>query len=385
MTPFALDHDLLVQPITPASPAGESLRYDSVYDSIVSARRQEPALSQGVWQRATQQADWPRVEELCRNALATRSKDLQIAVWLTEAWLHLFGLAGFTNGCKLIANLHELYLVELIPSPESAQQILEADTPLPLDSADPAIEHRLNMLQWMNEKLSTEIKFLPLTAPVDGSEAPAISLADIEAALHNQQAARRHGAPQDVVSGDAQFARSLQLTPPQFLRQTWEDLHHAVEVIDLLGLALDRYYGPTNSGLLRIRSVLHDMALAISSAIPEEKLEPCEEEVFTMPDIHSDPVSAYREPSTPARFNDLYANTEIETREQAYETLAHIANFLARLEPHSPVPYLLHRAIAWGGMSLKELLPELLHDQAALKDVGHLLRFEEADAYSIDK
>ena len=46
---------------------------------------------------------------------------------------------------------------------------------------------------------------------------------------------------------------------------------------------------------------------------------------------------------------------------------------------------MLHRAIAWGGMSLKELLPELLHDQAALKDVGHLLRFEEADAYLIDK
>jgi type VI secretion system protein ImpA len=381
MTTFALDHELLVQPITPEAPAGESLRYDSVYDSIVSARRQEAALPQGVWQRATQQADWPLVEELCRNALATRSKDLQIAVWLTEAWLHLFGLAGFSNGCKLIANLHELYLVELIPSPEPAQQIIAAGTPLPLDSSDPAIEHRLNMLQWMNEKLSIEIKFLPLTAPVDGSEAPAISLADIEAALHRQRVARRQGSPQDVLSGDAQFARSLQLTPPRFLHQTWNDLQHAIEVIDLLGLALDRYYGPTNSGLLRIRSALHDMALAISSAIPEDTLEPCEE-AFTMPDIHSDPVPVYR---APAPFNDLYADAEINTREQAYGTLARIANFLARLEPHSPVPYLLHRAIAWGGMSLKELLPELLHDQAALKDVGHLLRFEEADAYLIDK
>jgi type VI secretion system ImpA family protein len=240
------------------------------------------------------------------------------------------------------------------------------------------------MLQWMNEKLSIEIKFFPLTAPVDGSEAPAISLADIEAALHRQRVARRQGTPQDVLSGDSQFARSLQLTPPQFLHQTWNDLQHAVEVVDLLGVALDRYYGPTNSGLLRIRSALHDMALAISSSIPEDTLEPCEE-AFTMSDIHSDPVSVYREPSAPALFNNLFADTQIDTREQAYETLTRIANFLARLEPHSPVPYLLHRAIAWGGMSLKELLPELLHDQAALKDVGHLLRFEEADAYLIDK
>ena len=104
-----------------------------------------------------------------------------------------------------------------------------------------------------------------------------------------------------------------------------------------------------------------------------------------MPDIHSDPVPVYRAPAAPAPFNGLYADAEINTREQAYQTLARIANFLARIEPHSPVPYLLHRAIAWGGMSLRELLPELLHDQAALKDVGHLLRFEEADAYLIDK
>jgi type VI secretion system protein ImpA len=384
MANLSFDHELLVRPITPDAPAGESLRYDPVYDNIAAARYQEAALPQGVWQRATQQADWHLVEELCRDALATRSKDLQIAVWLTEAWLHLFGLPGFISGCRLIADLHELYLVEMIPSPESARQIREAGTPLPLDSADPAIEHRLNMLQWMNEKLSLEIKFLPLTAPAEGSEVPAVSLADIEATLHRQRAARRQGTPQDVTVADAQFARSLQLTPPQFITQTWHELQHAVEVIDLLGAALDRYYGPTNSGLLRIRSVLHDMAVAISSAIPENETG-LREEAPTVFETDSDNMPAHRELPASVNFDSFDDSSGIHTREQAYEALVEIANFLARLEPHSPVPYLLHRAIAWGGMSLKELLPELLHDQAALKDVGHLLRFEGADAHSFDK
>lgn len=384
MTNLTFDRELLMQPITPDAPAGESLRYDPIYDRISAARQQEAALSQGVWQRATQQADWNLVEELCRSALTTRSKDLQIAVWLAEAWLHLFGLPGFISGCSLIADLHELYLVELIPSPESARQTLEAGTPLPLDSADPAIEHRLNILQWMNDKFSIAIKLLPLTAPIEGAEVPAVSLADIETALHCQRAARRQGTPQDVTPGDAHLARSLQLTPPEFIAQTWNELQQAIESTDQLGSALDRYYGPASSSLLRIRSVLDEMAVAIASAVPENDPEPCEEAV-TLLETSSNLMPVVHKPSALANFDNLDDGASIQTREQAYEALVQIANFLARLEPHSPVPYLLHRAIAWGGMSLKELLPELLHDQAALKDVGHLLRFEGADAHSIDK
>jgi predicted component of type VI protein secretion system len=126
------------------------------------------------------------------------------------------------------------------------------------------------------------------------------------------------------------------------------------------------------------------MAVAISSAIPENEPE-LPQEVPTVFENDSDNMPARRELSASINFDSFDDGSGIHTREQAYETLVQIANFLARLEPHSPVPYLLHRAIAWGGMSLKELLPELLHDQAALKDVGHLLRFEGADAHSFDK
>lgn len=47
-------------------------------------------------------------------------------------------------------------------------------------------------------------------------------------------------------------------------------------------------------------------------------------------------------------------------REEAYQTLKLVADYLQRAEPHSPVPYLLQRAHVWGHTPLPELLSELI-------------------------
>ena len=57
------------------------------------------------------------------------------------------------------------------------------------------------------------------------------------------------------------------------------------------------------------------------------------------------------------------ADGVVRSRDEAYRMLIEIARFLERTEPHSPVPHLLRRAIAWGRMSLPELLQELMSDQ----------------------
>ena len=133
------------------------------------------------------------------------------------------------------------------------------------------------------------------------------------------------------------------------------------------------------------------MELAIAPALPEE------EELETDPEEKADIRMQDHEPgaslatvpygvpsnshmTSKSNFPDSpsasgYAAT-IQSREDAYARLAEISAFLSQLEPHSPVPYLLQRAIAWGSMSLSELLPELLHDQVALREVGILLRLD---------
>jgi type VI secretion system protein ImpA len=52
------------------------------------------------------------------------------------------------------------------------------------------------------------------------------------------------------------------------------------------------------------------------------------------------------------------------SREDAYRQLASIAEYLARYEPHSPVPYLIQRALEWGCKPLPILLRELMSSDA---------------------
>ncbi|MET0617436.1 MAG: hypothetical protein ABWZ54_06665, partial [Luteibacter sp.] len=49
----------------------------------------------------------------------------------------------------------------------------------------------------------------------------------------------------------------------------------------------------------------------------------------------------------------------IAERRRAYAVLQDIAEFLARIEPHSPVPYLLRRAVLWGELNSAELYHEI--------------------------
>ena len=68
----------------------------------------------------------------------------------------------------------------------------------------------------------------------------------------------------------------------------------------------------------------------------------------------------------------------IASRAEAYLKLREAAEFLMRTEPHSPVPYLVRRAISWGNLSLGELLEELLHKNADLATVYTLLGIKKS-------
>jgi type VI secretion system protein ImpA len=368
----------LLRPISPQEPAGPSLRYDSLYDRIRQARQTEnDALPQGVWQREVQQADWPLVDHLTTDALERRSKDLQLALWRTEALLHLHGLPGFAGGCQLILGLHCDFPNSLHPAPVTPGDVL------PLDIDDPGVEGRLNLIQWLNEKLSVQLKLLPITAPDQMTGVPSFTFADMEAARLLEQTAQRKTTSAPGENRLKLFEQSLALTPSSWLSERWTELQHTTEMVFLLDDILDTVYGDGNGGLLRVKEILEGMRTICASALPETDLGNMEPVLGAAAEAaHAEAAAAAIQAGAPAEMtppdpNPLVAERfQLRSRAEAYRRLAEIADFLARLEPHSPVPYLLHRAIAWGGMSLEELLPELLSDQAAVKDVGNLLRLK---------
>jgi type VI secretion system protein ImpA len=60
------------------------------------------------------------------------------------------------------------------------------------------------------------------------------------------------------------------------------------------------------------------------------------------------------------------ATGPIRSRADAYRQLEGIANFLQSIEPHSPTPYLVRRAVSWGRMPLPELMQEVLREEGDL-------------------
>ncbi|MBP1624759.1 MAG: ImpA domain protein, partial [Acidobacteria bacterium] len=90
--------DDLLNPISGENPGGESVRYAPIYDRIKEARREDDDAPQGEWQRERKTADHALIIKLAGEALATKSKDLQLAVWLTESLLKTESFAGLRLG-----------------------------------------------------------------------------------------------------------------------------------------------------------------------------------------------------------------------------------------------------------------------------------------------
>src|SRR5258708_13004897 len=121
--------DNLRSPIPGDNPSGKSLRYDPIYDKVREARREEDVLPQGDWSREIKKADWLLVTKLTTDALANKTKDLQLAAWLTEAHLHREHIAGLREGLDLLRGLMENFWDTLYP--EIEQHALEFRPPPP--------------------------------------------------------------------------------------------------------------------------------------------------------------------------------------------------------------------------------------------------------------
>jgi type VI secretion system ImpA family protein len=169
--------DELLNPISPDRPAGEDLRWTADWDRIKEARRSDDALEAGKWaKKEVKTANWRQVRELTYVALRERTKDLQLALWLTEASLRLEGFAGLRDGLLLVRELLVRYWDQgLYPLIEDG----------PEDRAGP--------FQWLNEKLKDVIETIPITARSDpGDDYSLLNLID----------AREVGSESSWKSGD---------------------------------------------------------------------------------------------------------------------------------------------------------------------------------------
>ena len=138
----------LLKPIDGNNPSGVDVRYDTkllIYDKINEARRQDDGLAQGDWQQERKVANYPVVVKLAQDALATKTKDLQLAAWLTEAMLHTEGFSGLAEGLSLCHGLISDFWETVYPLLEDGDE-----------------EKRAAPLDWLGTSLEVPLKNVPL-------------------------------------------------------------------------------------------------------------------------------------------------------------------------------------------------------------------------------
>jgi len=348
----SLDLAPLFAPVPGPSPVGAWIRDDPAYHRLIETRRAEnAALPQGIWKRDVKRADWRAVSAQAAAILATRSKDLQIAAWLVEAEIHRRGFGGMADGFALITGLVREFWPALYPA---------------LDPQDP--DARNAPFEWLNEKLPILLQQIPLSRSGTAHEIAYCWTDYINGQRH--EVARQHD-PRSAARAEeagrvtlAAFTESALHTPLPLLIAIYRDLTAAGTALATLQGLLDELAGrgaPSLVGLARQIEEIGGWARALlieRHALPAAEVERVEETIVS--NAEPGEGAAYPEPDGAPGM----AGEPITSRDEAFRRLAEAADYLFQAEPHSPVPYLVQRAIIWGQMPFHELLPELTRNPA---------------------
>jgi len=107
------------------------------------------------------------------DALLNKTKDLQIAAWLTEALIRIDGFEGLCAGLQILNGFLSNLWEHIYPEKE-----------------DNDLDFRIGPIEFMNEKLSFTIRQIPLTDP---NKTPGYSLLKFEES-------RQVGYDKDVIN-----------------------------------------------------------------------------------------------------------------------------------------------------------------------------------------
>jgi type VI secretion system protein ImpA len=347
--PGTVTDELLLTSIPGARSTGQEVAYAGDYDAISEARRADnAALPQGVWQRELKRADWAAVERLCAETLAARSKDLQVACWLSEARVHLQGFAGLSVGLALLGKLCERFWPDLYPA---------------IDQDD--LSARVAPLEWLNDKLPDLLRSLPIVNSTSDAE-ERFSWTDYVNAQRLETVRQRDpkSAERAQAAGAvtlARFGACRQRTATEMLKGTEEALKDAQRALDVLNATLEKYCAKQAPGLGGIRTAIEEILGFVAVELADRR-KPTALTAMLRPKA-SPPTAAV--PSGVAGKASALPPAP-RTREEAYRQLSEIADFLMRTEPHSPTPYIIQRAAEWGEMPLPELIQQLSQSGSAI-------------------
>jgi type VI secretion system protein ImpA len=336
--------DDLLNPIPGENPSGQNLRYDPVYDKIKEARREDDDAPQGEWQRERKAADFKAVIALAGDALATRSKDLQLAAWLTEALLRQQGFSGLRQGLDLFCGLIENFWDTLYPE---------------VDEGD--LDFRAAPLGWVGVKLDGPLRKAPITRGGYGfytyQESRSVGYedqADTDARREERASKIADGklAPED-------FDKDSAGTPIERYEAWVAALDGCLESLKKLDGLCDERFGNAAPGFSTLRTALEEVRHITNQllrlrlkqeGLEQEGRSPAAEEEDAIEEEFVEEAGGAQAPARAPRPRKAgpAGSLEPQDADDAAARIAAVAKYLRAQDSSSPAPYLLLRGYRWG-------------------------------------
>lgn len=347
----------LLSPISPGAPSGEDLSFSTELDAIAQARRfDDPSLDQGEWVTELKEADWDFVVRRCAALLQEKSKDLRLAVWLTEAGAKTVGLRALGEGFKVLAGLcRDFWDQGLYPESDGDDH-----------------DQRIGNLSWILGRVPALLRDIPLTE----GRGSAYSTIDFETARKLATANGGNNSSGNPGAKLAEMETARRNNSAQFVAAFAADAQLCLDALKELEQVADERLGVDSPGFSAARDALQTlqrmMPAQAASGVAETELADNAYIGSAAVDYgHDSGHVAAPQPSGPPG--------AIQTRAQALAQLRAVATFFRRTEPHSPVSYFADKAADAGELNLHDWLRTVVKDPNSMAHIEELLGVKPAE------
>lgn len=350
-SPQLVDIDSLSEPFAGETVTGVDLRLDSSptasFSRLRDARKSARAAERSnLFDGNSNEADehWRLVLELAPAILQAEAKDLEVASWYTEALVRKSGFQGLRDGFKLIHALIDKFWDDLHPYPD-----------------EDGVATRVAALTGLNGEGAEGVLIVPMrNVPLtEHNETGPFNFWQYKQALDAQRITDEQGRA-DVIAKNGfsvdDINRAVELSSQAFYADLRDDVRDALEEYKAVSQLLDEHCGihdspPTSNIINTLTEILGAITHIARLKLPEENVEPADNTNMETEQVAGSAASI--------------ANQAVKSRDDAFRQLAQISDFFRRTEPHSPISYVIEKAVKWGNMSLAELIHELIPDSSS--------------------
>jgi type VI secretion system protein ImpA len=348
--------EALVLPIAGATPAGVNLRLaasDVTFDRVQGGRSEVPPENDPTG--VGRSADWPTVVRECESALREKTKDLELAAWLTEAWARTRSFEGLRDGLRLVTALCDAFWEQLHPG---------------MDDGALDLAVRARPLSWLGSSrnmlrsvAACALVPVPGKSPLTFEDWKLAQLFDEKALLPDK---RQH---QEMVArglfGAEEWRTRLRTAAPEQLTALHDMVSQSQAALGALREQVQKRFGDQDApNLIPLVDLLGEIRGQLDAYLPK----PAESA--------AEPAAETAAAAAPAGRAAAAAAGPISTRDEALRALVQAADWFRKHEPHSPIAALVARAVRWGSMPFEAVLREVVQDEGALARVWNTLGIE---------